>query len=303
MSNQVTPTQTALPRTTPADYLKYFASLLIFGTNGIVADGITMTSEQIVFLRTLIGAPFLALLFFGGGHRPQALRRPATLLSLFGSGFCMGASWIFLFEAYARVGVSVATLLYYCGPVMVLALSPLVFKEKLTGAKLGGIALVMAGMALVNGFGMAEGELSGVLCGVMSAVLYAGMVICNKRVKGLDGLENTLWQLTFAFVTVFTWLLVRHTLPTALPAGSLPRILLLGVVNTGLACYLYFSSISRLPAQTVAICSYLDPLSALLFSALFLSERLTALQWLGAALVLGGAAFGELAGRKKRRNP
>ncbi|MBQ2697237.1 MAG: DMT family transporter [Clostridia bacterium] len=272
MSNQVTPTQTALPRTTPADYLKYFVSLLIFGTNGIVADGITMTSEQIVFLRTLIGAPFLALLFFGGGHRPQALRRPATLL-------------------------------YYCGPVMVLALSPLVFKEKLTGAKLGGIALVMAGMALVNGFGMAEGELSGVLCGVMSAVLYAGMVICNKRVKGLDGLENTLWQLTFAFVTVFTWLLVRHTLPTALPAGSLPRILLLGVVNTGLACYLYFSSISRLPAQTVAICSYLDPLSALLFSALFLSERLTALQWLGAALVLGGAAFGELAGRKKRRNP
>lgn len=77
-------------------------------------------------------------------------------------------------------------------------------------------------------------------------------------------------------------------------------MIFLGVVNSGLACYLYFSSMNRLPAQSVAICSYLDPLSALLFSAVFLGERLRLLQLLGAALILGGAAFAELLGARRQ---
>jgi drug/metabolite transporter (DMT)-like permease len=56
----------------------------------------------------------------------------------------------------------------------------------------------------------------------------------------------------------------------------------------------------RLPVQTVAICGYLEPLSALLFSAAFLGETLGAAQWAGAALILGGAAFGEWMGQQRR---
>lgn len=44
----------------------------------------------------------------------------------------MGISWLFLFEAYRRIGVSIASLGYYCGPVIVMALAPVMFHEKLT---------------------------------------------------------------------------------------------------------------------------------------------------------------------------
>lgn len=76
-------------------------------------------------------------------------------------------------------------------------------------------------------------------------------------------------------------------------------ILVLGIVNTGIGCYFYFSSITKLPAGSVAICGYLEPLSALVFSALFLREQLSCVQLLGAVLIIGGAMYGELFGKKK----
>jgi drug/metabolite transporter (DMT)-like permease len=65
------------------------------------------------------------------------------------------------------------------------------------------------------------------------------------------------------------------------------------MVNTGIGCYLYFSSISNLPVQTVAVCGYLEPLSAVLFAVVFLHESMTLLQTVGAVLILGGAVYGE----------
>ena len=106
-------------------YLKYLLSLLIFGTNGIVANHISLSSRQIVFMRTLIGGLFLGLVFFLSKGRLRALSDRRCLLFLLGSGVCMGTSWMCLFEAYRLVGVSVATLIYYCGPALVLLASPL----------------------------------------------------------------------------------------------------------------------------------------------------------------------------------
>lgn len=128
----------------------------------------------------------------------------------------------------------------------------------------------------------------------MAAFTYAFMVIFNKKATSIIGLENPMWQLIISFITVAIFLGLRQGLAISIPPGSLAPILLLGIVNTGVGCYLYFSSIGDLPLQTVSILGYLEPLSALFFSALFLGEALTLLQLVGAALILGGAAFGQL---------
>lgn len=94
----------------------------------------------------------------------------------------MGLSWMFLYEAYGRIGVSIASLLYYCGPVIVMALAPILFKEKLTHQKLIGFAFVLIGIILVNGNLISnEKNLFGLFCGVMSAIMYSFMVILIKK--------------------------------------------------------------------------------------------------------------------------
>lgn len=283
--------------------LKYLISLLIFGMNGIVASYIAMTSEQIVLSRTIIGGALLVILFFATRQRlhTEAIRRQWPMLLL--SGAAMGLSWVFLFGAYRLSSVSTATLLYYCGPVFVLLLAPVLFREKLTAQHGVGIVAVLVGMFLVNGVGASfSGVTLGFVYGLLSALLYAVMILACKHVTGVAGLERTTIQILVACVVVAVYNVASDQPAVEWNTASILATAVLGVVNTGAACYLYFSSIPELPAQTVAVCSYLDPLSALVFSALFLGERLSAAQIAGAVCILGGAAFAELYKGKKQND-
>lgn len=280
-------------------YIKYITALLLFGLNGIVASHIALTSYEIVYLRTFIGSLLLLVLFkaSGGKFQLKKYRRDSIFILL--SGIAMGASWICLYEAYQQIGVSLASLLYYCGPVIVMALSPIVFKEKLTPPKLVGFAVVLAGIFAVNGgMTISDGSRAGLVFGLMSAVLYSAMVIFNKQSKNIVGMENAAIQLTVSFLAVAVFTILRHGAIVKIAAGDIPWILILGLVNTGLGCYLYFSPLDKLPVQTVAVCGYLEPLSAVVFSAVLLGERMTFLQILGAVCIIGGAMLGELSGRK-----
>ena len=281
-------------------YFKYVAALLLFGSNGIVASHISLSSYEIVFTRTLIGSLFLSLIFGFSKRKVQVWKNKSHFLYLVISGVAMGTSWMFLYEAYTQIGVSLATLAYYCGPVMVMILSPLLFREKMTWAKLLGFLAVLLGMVCVNGQALSQGRtVWGLVCGIMAALMYAVMVIFNKKAVSITGLENATGQLMTSFITVAIFLGLKQGFSISLAPGNLAPILLLGMVNTGLGCYFYFSSIGDLPVQTVAICGYLEPLSALAFSAVLLGEKLSFVQIAGAMLILGGAAFGELSRQKQ----
>lgn len=281
-------------------YSKYIAALLLFGSNGIVASHISLSSYEIVFTRTLIGSLFLILVFAFSKRKMQFGRSKSHLAYLVISGVAMGASWMFLYEAYVQIGVSVASLAYYCGPVIVMILAPIIFRERMTGARLLGFLAVAAGMVCVNGPALSQGKTAwGLICGIISAIMYAFMVIFNKKAVSIKGLDNSMWQLITSFVTVAIFLGLKQGLSVRIAPGNLAPILLLGIVNTGIGCYFYFSSIGDLPVQSVAICGYLEPLSALIFSAVLLGEMLSFVQIVGAVLILGGAAYGELAGQKQ----
>ncbi len=174
-------------------YYKYLSALLLFGSNGIVASFIALSSYEIVLLRTLIGSLLLIVLFPLGGKKLSFFKYKRDSLFLTVSGIAMGASWMLLYEAYVRIGVS---------------------------------------------------DRFGILCGLLSAVMYAFMVIFNKKAQNITGLENATLQLFVSFLTV-------------------------------------------------AVCGYLEPLSAVLFSVLFLKEKMLPLQFMGAILILGGALFSE----------
>ena len=274
--------------------LKYLSALLLFGLNGIVASQIAMGSYEIVFLRTMIGSVLLIILFVLGKGRFHLREHKRDFLFILLSGIAMGASWMFLYEAYQQIGVSLASLLYYCGPVIVMVLSPLIFKEKLTLPKVIGFLIVLTGIFLVNGQSSGRGNAWGLFCGAMSAVMYFFMVTLNKRSRQITGMENAVIQLTVSFLAVAVFVGFKQAFVLHIPDGAWLWILILGIVNTGIGCYLYFSPLSQLPVQTVAICGYLEPLSAVVFAVILLNERMTIIQIIGAACIIGGAMVGEL---------
>lgn len=275
-------------------YFKYIFALLLFGSNGIVASFIVLNSYEIVLMRTLIGSLLLIILFFIGNGKLTFFKYKKQFLYLSISGIAMGTSWMFLYEAYTRIGVSISSLLYYCGPVIIMTLSPVLFKERLTFFKTIGFLSVLGGVFLVNGNTLdGNGDTFGFLCGLLSAVMYSFMVIFNKKAVNITGLENAALQLFISFLTVAVFVSFKQGFGVNIPQSSILPIFILGLINTGIGCYFYFSSIGNLPAQTVAIIGYLEPLSAVLFSVLFLQETMLPMQIFGAVIILVGAVFGE----------
>lgn len=286
-------------------FKKYLASLLMFGSNGIVASAIALPSSEVVLTRTLLGALLLvaalAVSNRRSGDRLASLDHPRQAASLAVSGAALGISWIFLFAAYRLIGVGVATLAYYIGPVIVMALSPVLFREHLTPVKLMGFAAVVAGAFLVVAQGGAGSiNPAGLALGGMAALMYAVMVIFSKRASDVGGVEAATIQIAASFAAVAVYSVATGQLPavSALVSADLPAVLMLGLVNTGLGCYLYFSAMGDLPVQRVAVFGYLEPLSAVVLSALVLGEAMGPVRILGAALIIGGAASCELLGNK-----
>ena len=281
-------------------FIKYLLALLLFGLNGIVASNISLSSYEIVFLRTLIGSVLLVVLFLIGNSKFHIKEHKKDTVFIALSGVAMGTSWMFLYEAYQQIGVSLASLLYYCGPVIVMILSPLIFKEKFTIQKIIGFATVLVGIVLVNGnVTNGNGNDWGLLCGGLSAVMYFFMVTLNKQSKNITGMENSVIQLLVSFLTVAIFVGIKQGFVIDVPKNDWVWVIILGIVNTGVGCYLYFSPLAKLPVQTVAVCGYLEPLSAVVFAAVLLGEKMNSIQIVGAVCIIGGAMIGELVNTKK----
>lgn len=279
--------------------LALIGSMVIFGTIGIFRRYIPLPSGLIACARGLIGMLFLLLYTRAKGIRMdgETLRRNGW--KLFISGLFLGFNWILLFEAYRYTTVAVATLCYYMAPILIILVSPLLFREKLTLWKLLCVAAALAGMVLVSGITQPGGQGSnqglGIALGLGAAVLYASVVLINKKIEGVAPYDKTIVQLGTAAVTILPYtLLTERADPGAFSWLSIGCLLLVGVVHTGVAYALYFGAVTEVKAQTAALLSYLDPVVAILLSALLLGETLTLHGLIGAVLVLGAAFLSEM---------
>ena len=273
----------------------YLLSLAVMGSNGIVASFINLSSIDIVFLRTVIGSIVLIIACLIMREKFNCLHDLHDAIFLLLSGFSLGAGWIFLFEAYRTIGVSIATLLYYLGPMIAMILSPIFFGEKLTEEKITGAIIVAFGIVLLNG--KINGDITkfnGIICGFIAGLLYAAMVILNKHIKYADGLENTTCQIVASFFLILIYMTFKSGIHIKISGLEWIPVLWIGIINTGINCIFYYSSITKLSMSTVAILSYVDPVAAVVLSMVILGERLTPLQTLGSFLVISGALYSQI---------
>ncbi|MCR5161653.1 MAG: DMT family transporter [Lachnospiraceae bacterium] len=277
-------------------------SMVIFGTIGIFRRYIPLPSETLAFARGVMGSVFLLIVLKVTG-RPFDIRSAGKykwLLAL--TGAMIGLNWILLFEAYNYTSVAVATLCYYMQPVIVILVSPLLLKERFTVRKCICVIVSLTGMVFVSGIlndaGQNTGSFRGILLGLGAAALYACVVLLNKKITGVPVYEKTIIQLSCAAIVMIPYMIAAGTLKNYhLEPGQTAALITVGILHTGIAYAIYFGAIEHLPAQTAALLSYIDPVTAVLLSAGLLREPLTGLTVLGAVLILGSAMASEMTGR------
>lgn len=287
--------------------LSLISSMLIFGTIGVFVRYIPLPSSMIAAVRALVGTVFLLLVIRLKGQRLSLASIKKNIGILAVSSICMAFNWILLFEAYRYTTVATATLCYYLAPVFVVLASPFLLKERLTMSKALCSLAALVGMLLVSG--VLEGNVSGsdnlrgVLFGLGAAVLYATVILLNKRLKDISSYDQTSMQLGISALVLIPYVLLTESPAAVLSLDGRGLLLLLavGIVHTGLAYALYFGSMRHLRAQTIALYSYVDPVAAILISALFLRESMGLMDVLGALLVLGSTFLSEQLDRKNKK--
>ena len=278
--------------------LQLVLATFIFGTIGIFVNYIPLPSAAIAFARGALGVLFLLLfgLILRIEINLQNIKKNLLLLLL--SGGAIGFNWIFLFEAYRHTTVATATLCYYMAPIFVMVASPFVLKEKIGVKKLICIGVSLVGMVFVNG-APTDGDPLGIIFGIAAAALYASVILMNKKLGEVSAFNRTLVQLAAAALVVLPYtILVEKPDLTALDGQGIGLLLCVGLVHTGLAYFMYFASVQKLPAQTVAIISYIDPVVAIVLSALLLSQPLTVASATGAVLILAASLVAEWPSKK-----
>lgn len=285
--------------------IKIITAMVTFGTIGVFVRYIPLPSSIIALVRGVLATIFLLAVMAAVKRRPDgtAIRRNLALLVI--SGGLIGFNWILLFEAYNYTSVAVATLCYYLAPVFVIIASPFVLGEKLTLRKTLCVAAALAGMVLVSGViqnyvsvgNIEDLSLTGVILGIGAGALYATIILMNKKLKDISSYDTTVVQLAAASIILVPYCLLTMDVGLlAVTPVSVVLLCIVGIVHTGIAYVLYFGSIKELPAQTVAIFSYIDPILAILLSALLLKENMDMLSILGALLILGSTFVSEMRG-------
>lgn len=278
--------------------IKYIASMVIFGTIGIFKFYTDVPSSVTAFSRGLIGFLFLLIIYLIKGSKPdiKALKSNALLLLL--SGAALGFNWIFLFESYKYTTVAVSTLCYYTAPIIVVIVSPLVFKDKLTFKKILCILQALVGVFLLSGVVKGSmpsiSELRGIALGLLAAVVYALIVILNKKTVGVPTFDKTLVQLFTSAVIMGIYSAVTGGFAmTNYNTQNIIMLAVLGIVHTGLAYFLFFDGISGIKAQSAAMLSYADPAVAVTLSPIILGQSITVLEIIGAILIIFAAMISD----------
>ncbi|MBR4286482.1 MAG: DMT family transporter [Clostridia bacterium] len=278
--------------------LSMILSMVVFGTIGIFIEYIDMPSGFIAAARGIIGASVILVVMLITGHKTNFKKLSKKLPVLLASGVAIGFNWILLFEAYRHTGIPAATVCYYMAPLLVVGVSPFIFKDKLTLRQIICILIALMGVVSVSGiFQTNASKIIGVLSGLGAAVLYASVMIMNKFMGETDDYERTFIQLSVAGLVVLPYGILTMG-DIEFNTKSTVLLVIVGVVHTGIAYLVYFGAIKKLKSRTVAILSYIDPASAIVLSSIVFMQMPKVYEIIGVVLIMGAAILSET---EKRR--
>ena len=283
----------------------FISAMLIFGTIGIIVKYIPLDASEIAFYRSILALLVISLYFIIKKEKIKFNEKKSTLILLLLSGIGIGLNWIFLFESYDYTSLSISTICNYFAPIIVMVLSPIILKEKISLKQVICLIIAVVGLILIVGafeFKKDSNNLIGIILSLLAACLYAVVILINKKINFVDGIQRTFFQfLSLAIV------LLPYTLFTTgfnifkLSITNLLWLLLLGVVHTGIAYCMYFTSIKDMSGQKISILSFIDPVTSIMLAFFIFNDQLTGFQLVGALLILFATIFSEIPLKKAKK--
>lgn len=277
--------------------LKIIFSMMVFGTIGVFIKNIPLSTGEIALFRAVIASIAIISYKIILGDKITFADIKKDIPVLFLSGVAMGFNWILLFQAYKYTTVAIATLSYYFAPVIVMLVCPILFKEKMTIKQITCFIMATIGLIMIIGIGEtgeSANNIIGIGFGLGAAALYASVIILNKFIKKVTGIDRTLIQFFAAIIVLTPYVLLTSGIHLdSTGKTGIISLLVLGLVHTGICYCLYFSSIKDLKGQEVAILSYIDPFVAIIVSVTILHESISLMQVMGGMIILGFTLLNE----------
>jgi drug/metabolite transporter (DMT)-like permease len=234
-------------------------------------------------------------------HRPFAIARRPLLLSL-GSGVCYAAMLYGFLGAVAFIPVNTTILIYYLHPLLVGLAAAWLGDEAIPRRLLAALAAAFVGLGLAVGFSPQALHLPGLALAALAAVTCVAVILVNGRaMRQAAVLAVVFYMMLGATLALALPLLVSGV---ALPHTGLGWLGLGGVAAAYTAGTLFFFlAFPLIGAVRATMVSNLEPLLGVVFAILLVGERVTALQWLGIALVLAAIVVAELRPGGRPRDP
>lgn len=272
------------------------SAVFLFSLKGIFAkfayahgvDAVSMMGLRMGFALPF----FIAVAWWSRrGAAPLSRRDLAQVMGLGVLGYFFAS--LLDFEGLEYVTASVERLLLFSYPTMVVLLSAAFFKRAITTRDVVSLLLTYAGVALVvSGGAMSEQKdiVKGALFVVASAALYAiYLVFGSATIKRVGAKRFTAYGMLAASApSIAQWLLLRPAEPLALPAAAYWWCLALAIFSTVLPIFLQSAALKRIGANDFSMIGALGPVATIFVGYAVLAERMTPLQWVGAALVVAG---------------
>lgn len=261
------------------------AAAVIWGSNGVIVNHVSLDAYSIAFFRVLFASLALAPLLLLT-QRNEMLKTAKAWRSMLALGALLSLGWAFLFQSMKLIDIASAVLINYMAPVFVALLAPLFLKERVEKTTMFALVLCIIGMLIISfqhGFA-GDINLFGVLFGLLAGLAYAGFIILSKKtVSNYPGTAVALYS--YLASTIFL-LPSLAGIKLSLNLASWILLLVLGVFNTGFAVTLYLNGLRRIKAQRAVVFTYLEPASAAFFGLLFLAQQPTINMLAGGLLIL-----------------
>lgn len=275
--------------------IKYLIAVMIYGTNGFFVHFINASSEFVAMCRGLIGSLFILLVMFASKDLPNKNSINKNLDMLVLSGISLGLNWVFLFAGY-KYAIAITSLLNYLAPIMVIVITSFIYKEKLNNKQIICIFMALVGIVLISGLfdGHISNDIHCFIYGILAAIGFVSLVLCNRKIKGIKPLDKTVVQLFVSFLTVLPFVIFNNGLPSSLDTTSILILIMMGIINTGVAYIFYFGSINTLPVHKIAIIGYIEPVLSIIIGVLVFKEPISMYGVIGAVMILSAALLSEL---------